>query len=341
MNFIFPYRLVILVSIILLLSMFECESGEHRKMRIESGIKNLAYYESCLFFTPEIGLVGGQKEGNAYCWKTTDGGRHWQQKKKLANGMVWDLTEKDGVAYATVVKREKDTLLYTHSVYISCDQGENWQLKCEIVAENTFIDLLVLNDKRMFMVLKTGLLETRDGGKNWELTREREPCRKLSIDDKYLYYSFFHTSPERVSIYYLVRRSLTSGKERLVKLPIGHDVNATCGDVVIIGKSKHMGSYRLEEDMTLTFLGQLKQQSYDIEYIYRQGKQLYATMMVSIGLYKLLYSPDGGHRWKFVDKGSWGGAPTCMLSDSSQVQIFILDMPHWLRSYQHKRIFSD
>ena len=266
--------------------MFECGSGEHRKMRIESGIKNLAYYESCLFFTPEIGLVGGQKEGNAYCWKTTDGGRHWQQKKKLANGMVWDLTEKDGVAYATVVKREKDTLLYTHSVYISCDQGENWQLKCEIVAENTFIDLLVLNDKRMFMVLNYGLLETQDGGKEWQMVRN-DVCWKVSVDDKYLYYMISRRRILPIPTDYLVRRSLKSGRERFYKLPDGVKVEATCGDVVILAKEQHLRSYRIEEDMSLTFLGQLKQQNYGVEYVdymSRCGNQLFVYLSVGMAV---------------------------------------------------------
>ncbi len=338
MNFIFPYKLVILVGIILLLSMFECGSGERQKVRIESGTEYMVSYECCLFFTPEVGLMGGEKEGNACYWKTNDGGRNWQINR-LRSGTVWDLTEKDGVAYATVEKREKDTLLYTHSVYTSSDQGGNWQLKCEMVTKESFLDLLVVDDRRMFMVLSRGLLETRNGGKNWQMVRN-DDCRKVSIDDKYLYYMISSILFRQGPFDYLVRRSLESGKEQLIRLPKGICIKEICGDVVILAKEQHLRSYRIEEDMSLTFLGKLKQRAYSVDYMNRYGNQLFVDLPIGIAVNKLLYSPDGGVHWKYVDKGTWFG-PTCMLADSTHVRMFIIDPHLYLKSYTHERIWAD
>ena len=338
MNFIFPYKLVILIGIILLLSMFECGSGEHQKVKIESGTEYMVGYESCLFFTPEVGLMGGEKEGNACLWKTNDGGRHWQQQK-LTAGILEDLTEQNGIVYATVEKREKDTLLYTHSIYTSFDQGESWQLKCEIVTEEAFIDLLVLDDKRMFIVLNYSLMETQNGGKEWQMVRN-EGCRQISVDDKYLYYMISRISPEYVPINYLVRRSLKSGREQLHKFPAGVQIGEICGDVVLLRKERYLKSFRIEEDMSLTFLGTLKQQNYGVEYMSRQKEQLFVHLFVDIGLCKLFYSPNGGVDWKYVGK-SMKKKTICMLTDSTHIRIFILDTPYYLRSYTHERIWTD
>lgn len=342
MNFISLYKLAILVSIILLLTMFECGSGEHQKVRIENGTEYMVGYESCLFFTPEVGLMGGEKEGNACLWKTNDGGRNWQINR-LKSGTVWDLTEKDGVAYATVETREKDTLLYTHSVYTSSDQGENWQLKCEMVTKESFLNLLVVDDRRMFMVLSRSLLETRNGGKDWQMVRN-DDCRKVSIDDKYLYYKISNILFRHGPFDYLVRRSLESGKEQLIRLPKGVCIKKICGDVVFLEKGQHMKFYQIEEDMSLTFLGQLKQQNYGVDYVdymSRCGNQLFVYLSVGMAVKKLFYSPDGGRHWKHVDKLIICDSPICMLADSTDVRIFISDTPNYMLSYRHKRIFSD
>ena len=339
MNFIFPYRLVILVSIILLLSMFECGSGKRKKTWIKSEIEYMMRY-SCLFLTPEVGFFGGEKEGNACYWKTTDGGRHWQQQK-LTAGVLKDLTERDGVVYATVEKREKDTLLYTHSIYSSIDQGESWQLKCEMVTKESFFDLLVLDDKRMFMVLNYGLLETQDGGKEWQMVRN-DVCWKVSVDDKYLYYMISRRRilPKYIPTDYLVRRSLKSGREQMRKLPDGIEVEATCGNVVILAKERYLRSYRIEEDMSLTFLGQMKEKAYSVDYMNRCGNQLFANLFIDQGTQKLFYSPDGGVHWEYSGK-STTREPTCMLVDSTHVRIYIFDSPYYLSSYTHERIWAD
>ncbi len=295
---------------------------------------------SCLFLTPEVGLMGGQKEGSACCWKTTDGGRHWQQQK-LTAGILKDLTERDGVVYATIEKREKDTLLYTHSIYTTTNQGENWQLKCELVTEETFIDLLVWDDNRMFMVLNQGLLETLNGGKEWQMVRN-EVCRKVSVDDKYLYYMISRSrySPKYIPIHYLVRHSLKSGREQFCKLPDSVEVEATCGNVVILAKERYLRSYRIEEDMSLTFLGQMKEQAYSVDYMNRCGNQLFANLFIDQGTQKLFYSPDGGVHWEYSGK-STTREPTCMLVDSTHVRIYIFDSPYYLSSYTHERIWAD
>lgn len=338
MNFIFPYKLVILVSIILLLSMFECGSGKRKTVWIKDKIEYERSYSSCLFFTPKMGLLGGGKEGDACCWKTTDGGRHWQQQK-LARGSVDNLTERNGVVYATVEKQEKDTLLYTHSIYTTTNQGESWQLKCEMVTKESFVDLLILDDKRMFMVLYSSLLETQNGGKEWQMVRD-DFCRKVSIDDKYLYYMISRISSKHIPIHYLVRRSLKSGREQLHKFPNGVEVEAICGNMIILAKERYLRSYRIEEDMSLTFLGQLKQQAYSVDYMSRCGNQLFANLFVNQGTQKLFYSPDGGVHWEYSGK-STTRKPTCMLADSTHVRIYIFDSPYYLSFYTHKRILSD
>ncbi len=284
--------------------------------------------------------MGGQKEGSACCWKTTDGGRHWQQQK-LTAGILKDLTERDGVVYATIEKREKDTLLYTHSIYTTTNQGENWQLKCELVTEETFIDLLVWDDNRMFMVLNQGLLETLNGGKEWQMVRN-EVCRKVSVDDKYLYYMISRSrySPKYIPIHYLVRHSLKSGREQFCKLPDSVEVEATCGNVVILAKERYLRSYRIEEDMSLTFLGQMKEQAYSVDYMNRCGNQLFANLFIDQGTQKLFYSPDGGVHWEYSGK-STTREPTCMLVDSTHVRIYIFDSPYYLSSYTHERIWAD
>ncbi len=340
MNFIFPYKFVILVGIILLLSMFECGSGKRKTVWIKDKIEYERSYSSCLFFTPKMGLLGGGKEGDACCWKTTDGGRHWQQQK-LARGSVDNLTERNGVVYATVEKQEKDTLLYTHSIYTSTDQGESWQLKCEMVTKESFFDLLVLDDKRMFMVLNYGLLETQDGGKEWQMVRN-DVCWKVSVDDKYLYYMISRRRilPKYIPTDYLVRRSLKSGREQMRKLPDGIEVEATCGNVVILAKERYLRSYRIEEDMSLTFLGQMKEQAYSVDYMNRCGNQLFANLFIDQGTQKLFYSPDGGVHWEYSGK-STTREPTCMLVDSTHVRIYIFDSPYYLSSYTHERIWAD
>ena len=340
MNFIFLHRLILLVGLIVLLTMIKCGPGKRQEIKAESGIEYMDYCKSCLFFTPEVGLMGGEKEGNACYWKTTDGGRHWQQQK-LTRGSVDDLTERDGVVYATVEKREKDTLLYTHSIYTSFDQGESWQLKCEMVTEESFIDLLVLDDNRMFMVMSNSILETQNGGKEWQMVRD-EGCPQVSVDDKYLYYVISRNRilPKYIPIHYLVRRSLKSGRERFYKLPDGVKVEATCGDVIILEKEQHLRSYRIEEDMSLTFLGKLKQRAYSVDYMNRCGNQLFVDLPIGIAVNKLFYSPDGGVHWKYVDKGTWFG-PTCMLADSTHVRMFIIDPHLYLKSYTHERIWAE
>lgn len=315
-----------------------CPTGKRKTVWIEDEIEYERRYASCLFFTPEVGLLGGEKEGNACCWKTTDSGRHWQQKK-LAGGVLKDLTEQDGVVYATVERREKDTLLYTHSVYTSCDQGESWQLKCEMVTEEAFIDLVVLDSTRMFMVLLSSLLETQDGGEKWQIVRD-DWCRKVSMDDKYLYYMIHRRSPEDILIDCLVRRSLKSGKERLLKFPAGVDLEETCGNVILLEKEQCIRSYRIEENMSLTFLGKLNQKAFSVDYMSRCGEQLFANLFIGISTQKLFYSPDGGVHWKYAGR-STTREPICMQADSTHLRIFISTGPYYLQSYTHKRIGAD
>ena len=85
-----------------------------------------------------------------------------------------------------------------------------------------------------------------------------DDCRKVSIDDKYLYYMISSILFRQGPFDYLVRRSLESGKEQLIRLPKGICIKEICGDVVILAKEQHLRSYRIEEDMSLTCFGQAK-----------------------------------------------------------------------------------
>ncbi len=110
--------------------------------------------------------------------------------------------------------------------------------------------------------------------------------------------------------------------------------------MVILAKEQHLRSYRIEEDMSLTFLGKLKQRAYSVDYMNRYGNQLFVDLPIGIAVNKLLYSPDGGVHWKYVDKGTWFG-PTCMLADSTHVRMFIIDPHLYLKSYTHERIWAE
>lgn len=344
MTFIFPYRLVILAGIILLLTMVECGPGKRQEIKAESGIEYMDYCKSCLFFTPKVGLMGGKRGDCACLWKTIDGGRNWRQKW-LPGYMISDLTERDGVIYATVYQWRRDMSSFTYSVYTSCDQGESWEWKCNMKTEESLVDVLVVDNKRMFMVLDSGLLETRNGGRNWQTLwggdwqMLRDNGQKISMDDNYLYYSVYRVSPDNVPIHYIVRRSLESDKEDSLRLPAGDRVEAICGNIAILREKPFM-TYRIEEDMSLTFLGLLKQSAFSVEYISRCGEQLFVNMQTSSLGFKNFYSPDGGRHWKYVNR-SESSVPISILSDSKHVWTFVIENHNSLLSYRYKRILSD
>lgn len=133
-------------------------------------------------------LVAGRK-----MFKTTDGGRSWQEFRPLKDNKALNGTpdflsvrftgKKEGFITGSLFKVVKGEEVITDSLVLkTTDGGENW-IRLTIPFKQEIIHLDFVNDNYGWMVGDGGLiLFTSDGGKNWEKQNSGTDLALYNVD---------------------------------------------------------------------------------------------------------------------------------------------------------------
>lgn len=297
----------------LILIITSCNPGHFKSVRVNSGLDYGESHSCILFPQPSIGLIGGEvnKSTNdldehhkgyalfdAICWRSVDGGHNWKAQK-ITDGTFKELIIKDNIIYANINPADNDHKYKTY-IYESRNYGKNWTFKCGI---KTNIVRLHIKDSNWMIGNSSGeLIETKDGGKNWNILKTNQYVGLEFYDNSHIYYFSYS---KKIGFYdLLVRQDLYTGEEKRIILPEGFEGMNGKDNIMFCSKGKELRVYRINTDLSLSHLSSIKEgEPTSVSYIGINGKQIYIFVpFITTGLFRtnrsFYYSPDGGKSWK-------------------------------------------